>query len=358
MEMFNNYRQPDANAFEINGHTSKPKLSASAIQGRRATYMKQMYLSAMALMLFLPSASGELAFRQPEWYLPTNDGCRLFVQEFGRGKETIIVLHGGWGAEHSYLLDAFFRVDRHYHLVFYDQRGSLRSPCPASQISIQKHVEDLEQLRTTLHLDQINIVAHSMGTFLAMDYLEHYPARVKGIVLLGAVPPRTPRTDSERRLWEQQNDAGKSFMIRPEIAAELHRNGLDKDKSSLSPKDETNNWRIRFSGVNLYHIERWRHMKGGRIFYSDEAGEAAAKTMPEAYDFTPALAAHHCPVWFIVGDHDYIDIGAKILTIVSATVPNMRLTSINDAGHSSWIDAPLTFRDSLLKTLGDVTQCR
>ena len=85
--------------------------------------MKQLCLSAIALLLVLPSSLGELAFSDPEWYLPTSDGCRLFVQEFGHGKETIIVLHGGWGAEHSYLLDAFEGVDRHYHLVFYDQRG-------------------------------------------------------------------------------------------------------------------------------------------------------------------------------------------------------------------------------------------
>jgi pimeloyl-ACP methyl ester carboxylesterase len=201
--------------------------------------MMQILLSTMILLLLVPSALAQLAYSEPEWYLPTGDGCRLFVQEFGHGEEPIIVLHGGWGAEHSYLLDAFNELDRHYHLVFYDQRGSLRSPCPAPQISIEKHVEDLERLRTTLGLDRINIVAHSMGTFLAMDYLKHYPTRVKGMVLLGAIPPRTPRTDLERTLWQQQEDAGKSFMDRPEVSAELRRNGLDKDKSKLSPKEET-----------------------------------------------------------------------------------------------------------------------
>jgi len=320
--------------------------------------IKRHFLSAIALLLVLPSAVGQLAFSEPEWYLPTSDGCRLFVQEFGHGNETIIVLHGGWGAEHSYLLDAFKGLDRQYHLVFYDQRGSLRSPCPAAQISINKHVEDLELLRTTLGLDRVNIVAHSMGTFLAMDYLQHHPKQVKGIVLLGAIPPRTPGTDAERALWQQQDEEGKSFIDRPEVSAELRRNGLDNEKSSLSPKEETNNWRIGFSGVNLYHVERWRQMKGGRIFYSDDAGEAAAKTMPQEYDFTPALAGHKCPVWFIVGDHDYVDIGAKILKLVSSTVPNMRLAIVKDAGHFSWIDAPKQFRDTLLKSLGDVTQCR
>lgn len=52
-------------------------------------------------------ASAQLSEGRPEWYLPTGDGCNLFVQEYGQGKQTIVVLHGGFGAEHSYMLDAF-----------------------------------------------------------------------------------------------------------------------------------------------------------------------------------------------------------------------------------------------------------
>jgi proline-specific peptidase len=319
--------------------------------------MKPALLSTIVLLLVVPSGFSQLADGEPEWYLPTGDGCRLFVQEFGHGKETVIVLHGGWGGEHSYLLDAFHGLEPHYHLVFYDQRGSLRSPCPAAQISVEKHVEDLERLRSTLGLDRINIVAHSMGTFLAMDYLQHYPARVKGMVLLGAPPPKTPRTDLERVLWKQQEEAGKLFTNRPEISAEQHKEGLDKDYSDLPPKQMTTKWHILFGGTNLYHVERWRLMKGGQVFYNGETGQAAAKTMPEQYDFTPVLAAHTCPVWFIMGDHDYVDMGAKILTMVRSTVPNMRITVLTNAGHAARIDAPHEFQTSLLKALETTTHC-
>ncbi len=34
------------------------------------------------------------------------DSIPLFMREIGTGKDTFLVLHGGWGAEHSYLLDA------------------------------------------------------------------------------------------------------------------------------------------------------------------------------------------------------------------------------------------------------------
>jgi len=54
-----------------------------------------------AILLTSSPTSAQLAGGQPEWYLPVTDGCRLFVKEYGHGTDTVIVLHGGWGAEHS-----------------------------------------------------------------------------------------------------------------------------------------------------------------------------------------------------------------------------------------------------------------
>jgi proline iminopeptidase len=47
--------------------------------------------------------------RQFDWFLSTGDWHKdpqLYVREFGTGDETVVVLHGGWGAEHSGLVDA------------------------------------------------------------------------------------------------------------------------------------------------------------------------------------------------------------------------------------------------------------
>lgn len=33
-----------------------------------------------------------------EWYLSTKDSIRIYVKEFGQGKDTVIVVHGGFGA--------------------------------------------------------------------------------------------------------------------------------------------------------------------------------------------------------------------------------------------------------------------
>lgn len=40
-----------------------------------------------------------------EWWSRAPDGCTNYVAEFGTGVP-LVVLHGGWGAEHSYMVGA------------------------------------------------------------------------------------------------------------------------------------------------------------------------------------------------------------------------------------------------------------
>lgn len=311
----------------------------------------------LAILLTSSPASPQLAGEQPEWYLPVGDGCRLFVKEYGKGKDTVVVLHGGWGAEHSYLLDAFVGLEDRYHLVFYDQRGSLRSPCPDSAISVAAHVADLDRLRSELRLNRVRLVAHSMGTFLAMQYLAQHPDRVAGLVLFGALLPQNPPSENLSVASEPAPLTPEAFFERPAVMAELRKHGLDRDSDALSAKDRTNAWRIRFAGINLYHVERWRQLKGGQVFYNARAGQAAARTMPERYDFTDALREHGCPIWIINGDHDYVDLGATRFRRWSAAVPNVRLVILEHAGHAAWIDAPGEFQRTLGEALADVSAC-
>ena len=123
-----------------------------------------------------------------EWKLYTEDGCEIFVREIGQGP-SVVFLHGGWGAEHSYLIDGFKAFSKHYRLIFYDQRGSLRSRCQTdSLITVQNHVEDLEKLRKELNIDKLLLIGHSMGGMLAMNYLDTYPDNLKGLILLASPP--------------------------------------------------------------------------------------------------------------------------------------------------------------------------
>lgn len=282
-----------------------------------------------------------------EWYLPVDSGCTLYVKEIGRGTP-VLVLHGGWGAEHSYLLDAFHGFDSQYRLIFYDQRGSLRSPCPDSLISTQHHVADVEKLRAELKLDAPIIVGHSMGTYLAMSYLEEHPDRVGGLILLGALVPSTPRNDEEMALYREHERAFAEFA-RVAQERQTAQEGLNRD--SLNAKERTYRWRIGFAAANIYHVERWRQLMGGQVFYNANAGRAAGRTMRQEWNFIPALRTLPHPVTVINGDHDLVGFGGKLHQRMYAEAPNVEFVLLENAGHNAWVDQPVQFRTALERAL-------
>lgn len=135
-----------------------------------------------------------------QWYMKTADDVVHYVAEYGVERvpgNVVVVLHGGWGAEHSYLLPVVRPLAHEYRFVLYDQRGSLRSPVrPPAQVSYGALIEDLEQLRQRLGLEKITLLAHSMGNHLAYGYLRAYPERVAGLILVG---PTVPSAFGEQR---------------------------------------------------------------------------------------------------------------------------------------------------------------
>ena len=314
----------------------------------------------VAAVAFCLGTVGRVAFAQAhveandEWYLPTPDGCRLYIYERGSGPDTVVVLNGGFGQDHTYMLPAFEAIEDRYRVIFYDPRGALRSPCPDSLITLQTHVDDLERLRAALGHSSINIAGHSMGTILAMSYLQQHPQRVRALALLGAIPARTYPEHEGTTMASRMVQGRDTMRNRPAVLAELHKHGLDRDTAELTPKQRAHEAKIRLAGMAMYRVDRWRQL---RTFYSASAGAAAGRSVPQTYDFTPAIAAHRCRVWVLIGDHDYVDYGLPEHRRWTAAVPNARLAVFRNAGHVLWLDDPPLFRRTLLEALGKGAAC-
>ena len=117
---------------------------------------------------------------------------------------------------------AFERIHRDRDIVLLDQRGTGRSNALNCELSddviaeasdaqilaeatrclkeVSAHadvayyttsvaVRDLDNVRATLGYGQINLYGGSYGTRVAQQYVRHYPARVRTVILDGVVPP-------------------------------------------------------------------------------------------------------------------------------------------------------------------------
>ena len=105
-------------------------------------------------------------------FTATTTGSALYWAKYGEANaRKLVVLHGGPGADHCYLLPQMLHLAEKYELIFYDQRGGGRSKSDARvPITWQSHVEDLGALVEEVGLEPLSIVGYSWGAMLAMLY--------------------------------------------------------------------------------------------------------------------------------------------------------------------------------------------
>jgi proline iminopeptidase len=121
------------------------------------------------------------------------NGAKLSYRVVGKG-EVLVVIHDGPGGEKSLLYDGFDALSDKMKVIYYDQRGCGRSePISAEQsCTIEDNVNDLEALRSYLHLDRFSIAAHGWGAVIAIEYSRKYPEYVDSIILITPVSPYSP----------------------------------------------------------------------------------------------------------------------------------------------------------------------
>ncbi|MEQ5840688.1 alpha/beta hydrolase [Paraburkholderia acidicola] len=131
----------------------------------------------------------------------TNDGVRLWYREAGQPNGTpVVFLHGGPGeGSQTFARYAGPELEPHLRMIYLDQRGSGRSQRPknSSAYSINRMVLDIEELRLQLGAQRIDIIAHSFGTILALEYAARYPEHVSRLVLASTANDMPALMDSQ-----------------------------------------------------------------------------------------------------------------------------------------------------------------
>jgi proline iminopeptidase len=141
------------------------------------------------------------------------------------GAPRLLLLHGGPGAHHDYLLPQMLELADDYELLFYDQRGGGRSKTDdRTPITWQTHVDDLDHVIEELRFDHLTLIGYSWGGLLAMLYAIESAAgrtrnRAERLVLIDPAPVnRTFRDDFEREFSRRQSDASVA-KLRADLAA-------------------------------------------------------------------------------------------------------------------------------------------
>ena len=96
------------------------------------------------------------------------NGADLHVETLGEGP-AIMVLHGGLGLDHTYLRPYFDQLAEDYTVIYYDHFGNGRSDYPDdfAEMTMERLAADADALRARLGFEQMVLIGHSYGGFIA-----------------------------------------------------------------------------------------------------------------------------------------------------------------------------------------------
>lgn len=259
--------------------------------------------------------------------VPVN-GVTLFTRSVGAGPP-VVVLHGGPGAHHDYLLPQYDALAGRRTLRYYDQRGGGRSKVSGGvALGWREHVADLRALLDHWEIDQATLLGYSWGGLLALLFAIGHPERVGRLALVAPAPAYAEARAVFERRFAARMAAPQILQARTALA-----------RSGLRERDPERYRRRLFElSVAGYFkdFERARELSGFRVTARTQAEVWASLGN---YDLRERLQAIDVPSLVLHGAHDPMPIEAARET---AALLGARF-EVLDCGHAPHVEQFETF---------------
>lgn len=264
-----------------------------------------------------------------ETYLLKANDHELFVKEMGDGSP-VVVLHGGPGAHHDYLLPQFGSLADEFTLYFYDQRGGGRSGVARPhEVTWRQHVADLETLRAHWELERMPLLAYSWGGLLALLYAVEHPARVRSLALVDPAPG-----------WGGYYAIFQAEFRRRTHAPEVETMRRELETSGLRERDPEGYRQRRFELSVAGYFRDPTRATSLTPFRVQAQAQSATWASLHGYGATlrERLRALEVPTLILHGRHDPIPLAwAEELARV---LPRAQLHVIERSGHVPYVEEP------------------
>ena len=266
-------------------------------------------------------------------YLDVN-GLRLHYVEWGdRAAPPLLLLHGMASfARIWHLIAPAFAAD--YRVLALDWRGHGDSAwAPSGEYRYQRYLSDLDGLISALALDDLAIVGHSLGAWIALCYAGQAPERLRALVAADFRIGFTPEELEQARA--QSRRPPRDFATAAEI--------LDRFAASLAPVAASDALirRLGQHAVKQNAAGRW-------AFKFDRAALAAAP-----FDPWPLFSSLRVPILALRGAQSPL-MSHDAIVRVGQTIPGVRIAAIAGAYHHPFLDRPDPFIRAVASFLRDV----
>jgi len=143
-------------------------------------------LTVSALVLLLTACEGERRL-PPQGFIDIDASVRLHYRIMGAGPDTVVIPAG------MYLAEELTPLRTGRTLIFYDMRGRGRSArvLEGSKLGLDRDIDDLEAVRRHFRISHMDLIGFSYLGAMVVLYAAEHPGRVRRIIQMGAMPPRS-----------------------------------------------------------------------------------------------------------------------------------------------------------------------
>jgi pimeloyl-ACP methyl ester carboxylesterase len=249
---------------------------------------------------------------------------QLHFKQLGHG-EPLVLLHGLFGSADNWFGVAPKLAEK-FHVLIPDLRNHGHSPHHA-EMDYPLMAADVEKFFAAQKIESAQVIGHSMGGKVAMQFALDFPARVKKLVVVDMAPRAYARAHDHIFAALLTLDL-KSFQTRQQI------------EDALAPEIPSLNLR-RFLLKNLGRDEHgnflWKMNLRGVAENYPRLGEVLERRSPDRL-----VGGRELPALFIRGGKsDYI--GAADEVEIKRLFPAAKIQTITSADHWVHADAPGEF---------------
>jgi proline iminopeptidase len=279
--------------------------------------------------------------------LTTKDGRRLAYERTGSGPT--LVCHGGGPGFSSRYLGNLGGLDERLELILLDPRGTGGSDRPADPraYAIGDYADDVEALRRHLGLERINLLGHSHGGVVAMDYAAGHPDRVERLILASTLARWAPEQQEamEQAIASHAHEpwyADAKAALDAEQAAEF---ASDEELTDLALREFPFYFR-RYGDEERAYVETLRGDTPNADtlrFFNEEVFAT--------FDLRPELRKITAPTLVITGADDFIT-GPASAAEIEQGLGDVSKVIIPGCGHFIFVEAPEAFGEAVVSFLG------
>ncbi|AUY50400.1 proline iminopeptidase-family hydrolase [Streptomyces sp. CB01881] len=288
-----------------------------------------------------PSAKGVVSFgKYKTWYRVTGD--------LTSGRPPVVVLHGGPGSTHDYLLALTELADAGWPVIHYDQignGGSTHLPDRGKDFwTVQLFKDELENLLDTLNVaDDYILFGQSWGGILGASHAAERPAGLRGLVIANS--------PASYVLWLQEME-----VLRAALPADIQETLRHHEAAGTTDNEEYFAAMRVFYDRHVCRVVPWpRDFVASFMEIYDDPTVYYTMNGPNEFHVVGTLKD-----WSVEDELDRIKVPTLLITgrhdeATPATVqpyfdriPEVRWEILEDSSHLPHLEEPERFKEILL----------